>query len=108
MNKIIYIPGTLLNILLSLYLIGTNELIYVLIFFIGILINQWMLLQGVGSMMSEKQNKSMLLVLKMFVLILIFIFAMIYLEEYVLFLTISYIFQLIILVLSIKRYKEKN
>lgn len=108
MKKYLYWSLTLINFILSLYLIGTNQMIYILVFYTGVLLNQWMLVQGVRSMMSDQQNKSILLIVKMMILILIFIFAMIFMKDFVLFLTISYIFQLIILILSIKRYKDKN
>tara|TARA_B100001971_G_scaffold213155_1_gene245612 strand:- start:207421 stop:207639 length:219 start_codon:yes stop_codon:yes gene_type:complete len=70
---------------------------------VGVLANQYMLLRGVQAITGENQKKSFFLVLKFFILIAVFIFAMITMKKHLLILTFSYIFQLIILVLSIKR-----
>lgn len=108
MKKIIYVPLTTMNLSWLMYVIGTIEFINVFIFFIGMLVNHSLLLHGVQSMMSENQKKSYFLILKFFILIGVFIFAMITMPQYLLILTISYIFQLIILVLSIKSNRLKN
>lgn len=108
MNWYLYSILATCNYLTVLYVIGTNEIVNLSAFFGGILLNQIMLLRGVRATLAGEQSKSFLLVLKFFILILVFIFAVYKLDKYILFLTLSYIFQLIILVLSIKRDKEKN
>jgi hypothetical protein len=108
MNWYLYSILATCNYLTVLYVIGTNEIVNISAFFGGILLNQIMLLRGVRATLAGEQSKSFLLVLKFFILILVFIFAVYKLDKYILFLTLSYIFQLIILVLSIKRDKEKN
>lgn len=108
MNWYLYSILAILNYSTLMYVIGTSEVVNISIFFGGILLNQIMLLRGVSATFAGEQSKSFLLVLKFFILILVFIFAVYKLDKYILFLTLSYIFQLIILVLSIKRDKEKN
>lgn len=103
MNKIIYFPLAVLNFAALLYVIGTSSILLISAFFIGILLNQYMLLRGVQSITGENQKKSYFLVLKFFILIGVFVFAMFTMPKHLLILTFSYIFQLIILVLSIKR-----
>lgn len=108
MNWYLYSILAIFNYSTLIYVIGASEVINITIFFSGILFNQIMLLRGVSATLAGEQKKSFLLVLKFFILILVFIFANYKLDKYILFLTLSYIFQLIILVLSIKRDKEKN
>ena len=103
MNLKLYTPLSIINFLLLLYVIGTEFVIQVIIFFLGILLNQYMLLRGVQSILSENQKKSYFLIIKLFILILVFIFAGYTMQKHLMILTFSYIFQLIILVLSIKR-----
>jgi uncharacterized membrane protein len=108
MNLILYSILAIFNFSSLLYVIGTEHIVDISIFFAGLLVNQIMLLCGTKAVLNGEQNKSFLLVLKFFILILVFIFAVYKLDKYILFLTFSYIFQLIILVLSIKRDKENN
>ena len=108
-----YSIGTLVNIIFLLYTIGFESVIYLAIFFMCILLNQLFLIMfGIDLVGLKKINfilpTPLLGVLKLLILILAFYIGLEFMSDKIVFLVISYIFQLIILVLSTKRIVKKN
>lgn len=104
MNKSIYLVLSLINILLFNYLNAWKQLFWIQIFAVLVIMAQVMLVVGVKNLLSDQKTlfKSSLLVLKFFILILGFYIAKHNIENYLLICIGFYIFQLLILVLSIK------
>ena len=98
-----YLFGTVLNFSFALYVLKMN--MEVAILFLGFILNQIFLTMALQLMFSGEANKraSLYLVLKFMVLAGVMIYAMSKMPEKNLLITLFYIFQLIILVISIKR-----
>jgi len=107
MNKSIYIVLSVLNFLALAYFTGLEYPLQISVFYFGILINQIFLVLGVKAL-AKSQKKSFLLVVKFFVLAAVFVFAMKTMPDHLILCTLTYIFQLIILTLSIKSDSKKN
>ena len=108
-----YLIGTLINILVTGAIVGSPSLIYFLIFFVCVLMNQlFLIIFGIDLVGLEKVKfiipTPLLGVLKLLVLILGFYIGIEFMGDKIAFLVISYIFQLINLVLSTKRIVKKN
>lgn len=107
MNKGIYFVLSLSNFILLVYFVGLNNAFRLVPFSAGVLINQFFLIKGVSGMLNS-QKRSGLLVLKFLVLAGAFVYVFYALPKSLIFCVLSYIFQLIILGLSIKRENKKN
>lgn len=105
-NKSIYIVLSAISFSGFLFLVGLDSWLPAVVLFGGVILNHYLLVKGVGALVKSKP-KSAYLVLKMFVLILVFIYAMHSMPEHILLSVFAYIFQLIILALSIKRDNKK-
>lgn len=103
-HKGIYFVLTGMNFAFLLYSVKVSFLIPGLVFFGGILLNQYFLVKGVTALIKA-QKKSAFLVIKFFVLIGVFVYALNTMPDLIALCVLSYIFQLIILALSIKRDK---
>lgn len=106
-HKGTYFVLSLFNLAALIYLMGTGVINHILIFYTGILINHFLLIKGVSGMLAA-QKKSAFLIMKFFVLIGVFLYVMKVVPDALIPCVISYIFQLIILALSIKRDSKKN
>lgn len=105
--------GTLLNLSQLILLFSPKEYLAVSCFFIGILLNQYMLYLVVADLTGIKKNTTILptwfcAMAKLVVLIIAFGVALNYTSQKELILVEMYIFQLIILVISTKRVVKKN
>lgn len=105
-DKRIYSAGSLFNVGFLLYGAGSQMWTNVLIFFLGIFANQYFLIIGVKSLLAARK-KSAFLILKFFVLIFVFLYVMRTMPEKMVLCVLAYIFQLIILILSIKKENKK-
>ena len=105
-----YLIGTIFNILLSIKLIGIEHVQILSVFFMGVIINHLFLVLGSLNMFSTlaKKRAAIYFLGKFIIIVLIMVFAMRNLPENIILLTLFYIIQLIILVLSIKRNTDKN
>lgn len=108
-----YVIGTLVNYCAAIYFLGIENIERVAFFLLLLLLNQYFLfLFGVTLLRIEKLRFAIppfvLGLLKFAFLILAFLYGFKYMEKQVLFLLVYYIFQLIILVISIKRVIKKN
>lgn len=105
-----YLIGTILNLIISLKIIGIDNYKILLIFFLGVIFNHLFLILGVINMFNTQAKKRAALYFlgKFVVIVLIMVYAMQNLPKNIILLTIIYIIQLIILVLSIKRNTNKN
>ncbi|MBD66948.1 MAG: hypothetical protein CME62_17225 [Halobacteriovoraceae bacterium] len=108
-----YILASLANWCFLIIFCGTEELLTTFLFLLCIVFNQLCLAIVIADMIELAPNKTifptwLLALLKFLILIAAFIFGLFYLEKYVIFLLLSYLFQLIILVLSTKRVVKKN
>lgn len=106
-NKGIYFVLSVANLAAFLYFAGEDFYKEGLIFYAGILLNHLFLALGVSGMLKA-QKKSFLLIIKFFVLGAAFVFAMKTMPDLAGLCVLTYIFQLIILALSIKRDSKKN
>lgn len=96
---------TVLNILVSLYFLGSEYIVIVLFFFLCVMANQFMLFEGARNLLEDQGNKKKAIIFltsKLFILVFAFWCAMHYSEKYIYIFIGNYIFQLIILSLSIK------
>lgn len=100
-----YVIGTLINFSGALYFLGLENWKTLGILFLGFIANQLFLTMALLLMFSGKAKKraALYFVLKFILLAAVMVFAMSKMPENVLFITLFYIFQLIILVISIKR-----
>lgn len=101
---------TILNIAASLYFLKFQEVATVLILFTCFVANQFMLVDGAKNLIDDDGNKKraiLFLTAKFFVLIFAFWFAMRNNQEHLYIFIGNYIFQLIILGLSIKNDTTK-
>jgi len=108
-----YLAGTLINMFSALIFINPEHYVTLLIFFITVLANQYFLYITVMGMLGELKYKFKIPapvygILKFVVIIFGFYYAMGRMVNKDLFLVSIYTFQLIILVLSIKRVMKKN
>ena len=111
-----YLFGTLTNYSLATYLVGLEKWLSVLVFFVGIMANHIFLVKGIAILLDvsdgpkKSKRTAVYLVAKSMVLIAIFIYILQVMPEKIIICTLVYIFQLIILVLSIKKiaYKIKD
>ncbi len=95
-----------MNYACLVYLAGLDQALKLLPFYAGVLLNQFFLIKGVGGMLLS-QKRSGLLILKFLVLVAAFGYVFYALPKSLIFCVLSYIFQLIILALSIKRENKK-
>ncbi len=112
-NSLLYLIGTSVNFYISIKLMGEQYAQHLALFFLGIVINHLFLYKGIQRLLdiSKKSKKtSLYLVAKSIVLMGIFFYVYQTMPEKILLCTLVYIFQLIILVLSIKKvaYKIKD
>jgi hypothetical protein len=100
-----YLIGTLINYSAGLYFLKVENYILITALFFGFVCNQIFLGLGLTNMFSDKPNKrgALYFVLKFVVLAIVMIVAMNKIPGNIALITGFYIFQLIILVLSIKR-----
>lgn len=108
-----WLPLTVLNISQIYFLFSTPDYPVMVLFFLGIIFNQYLLFIVVGDLTGVYPNVSLMPTwfcasLKLLALLTAFGFAMSYTQDNELILLEIYIFQLIILVLSIKRVVKKN
>jgi hypothetical protein len=100
-----YVLGTLINYSAGLYFLKIENYIIITVLFIGFISNQLFLALGLGNMFSDKPEKraTLYFILKFLILVIVMIVAMSKMPQNIALITGFYIFQLIILVLSIKR-----
>jgi hypothetical protein len=100
-----YLIGTLINYTLALYFLGFDNYIITTSLFLGFIFNQIFLTLGLLEMFSDKPKKrsAIYFLLKFILLAIVMVVAMLKMPENIAIITGFYIFQLIILVLSIKR-----
>lgn len=100
-----YLFGTILNVLIAIALFKIKDYSVLSILLIGIILNQWMLIMGLFTMLSDKPSfkSAIYFLMKFIILVSTIIYAMQKMPNNIVFITVFYIFQLIILVLSIKR-----
>ncbi|MAX67926.1 MAG: hypothetical protein QF441_15180 [Bacteriovoracaceae bacterium] len=108
-----YVFGTMLNILWAIIFLGFEKTPFLLAFILMILLNQYFLAIIVSDMTGIEKNTSLIPTwmcgaLKLLVLVVAFYFGIRLYPASTLFLVGIYIFQLIILVISIKRIVKKN
>ncbi len=108
-----YLIGTILNVLQSLYFFAAKDYPVLVLFYVTVLVNQYFLVIFAADFLGVEENKTMLPtsiygILKLVVIIFGFYYAMSNTENMEVFLVLTYIFQLIILVLSTKRVVKKN
>lgn len=106
-NKSTYLILSVCNFGVFLVVAGLHNALPVTILFAGILINHYLLISGVKAMVKS-EKKSAFLVLKFFVIIPVFLYAMSAMPDHVALCAAVFTFQLIILTLSIKRDNKKN
>lgn len=112
-NRKKYLIGTSLNIILISQVFTNPNILVGLVFLMCVIVNQFLLAIVVSDLTGVDKNYSIMPtwlagILKLLVLLCGFYYAMSSTVEKELFLVLIYIFQLIILVLSIKRVVEKN
>ena len=108
-----YVIGTILNISIVYYSFGLEKFALGLFFLTCVIMNQLMLGILAADITGIEKNTtkiptSLLGALKLLILIFAFYYAMSNTQNMAIFLVIIYIFQLINLVLSIKRVIKKN
>lgn len=109
-----YLMGTFLNLLFLLKIFELNNFdLHVALFFLALIgLSQICLILFGGAMIGYETPKffspTLFGILKFILVIVAFYFALKKAESLILFLVLSYIFQLIILVISIKRVVKKN
>lgn len=109
-NIPIFLILTVLNISASVYFLKYQYIDTVLILFICFVLNQFMLVDGARNLLDDEGNKKrsiIFLTLKFFILIFAFWYAMQKTGDYIYIFIGNYIFQLIILGLSIKNDTKK-
>lgn len=109
-NFIPYTILTLINIAACLYFLDFKYLVTVAVLFVCFVINQYMLVDGLKNLIDDEGNKKrsiIFLVLKLFILIFAFWYAMQNNEDSIYIFVGNYIFQLIILGLSITSDTKK-
>ncbi len=109
-NLLIYIFGTCINILMFNYWVRDINLMTG--FVLCVVINHWLLIQFGSNLLGLTNESSKFSavagIIKFFVLILAFVYVVQNSSENIVFIVGSYIFQLIILVISIKTIVEKT
>lgn len=108
-----YLIFTLLNFLALFGALGQSKFLYILFFFLVLFLNQLFLIEGFAPFFEKikkikKIKVFILLVSKLIIHFSIFYYIATYERDVVLFYLGSYTFQLIILVISIKRLQSIN
>lgn len=109
-NVYLFIFLTLLNMGVGLYLTDYQVVIDLIVVFVCFVLNQFMLVDGALHLIRDDGNKKRALIFlpsKIFILIFAFWYAMQNSEKYLYIFIGNYIFQLIILGLSIKNDTKK-
>ena len=107
-----YIILTTINLLAANLVLGSTNLVPMIILFIGIIANQLLLLIGVKKLTTASSETSsfkifLIFIAKFAVLVFTMIYALHMLNNKAFYCLLFYIFQLIILVISIKRIPKK-
>ena len=107
-----YAIGTMLNIIGIIVVFNFVEFPVLMVFLSGVLLNHYLMALVVADLTGIEKNTSLVPtwlcgMLKLLILFGVFTFGMVYTENRELFLVFIYIFQLIILALSIKRVVKK-
>ncbi len=107
-----YTIFSLINICFLIYFFGLHQLANIFSFYICLILNQYFLIIGLADLLEISKNSVfpswLSLMLKLLILIFAFWWGMKKLPGSIVFLIGSYIFQLIILVISTKRIVKKN
>ena len=108
----LYLVLTIINILCANYIIGSSNVVPILTLFVGFVLNQLLLLYGVKKLTTPSLPSSsikilIIFVLKFSVLVATMIYALHSIPGQGAYCLLFYIFQLIILVISIKRIPKK-
>jgi hypothetical protein len=107
-----FIALTLANYGFACYLVGVEYSFHLSVLFIGFFVNQVFLLLGVNNILNSGEKKRtkrtmFMFVGKFFVLVGVIVYALQNMNEKALYSLLFYIFQLIILIISIKRIPKK-
>jgi len=108
-----YVLGTILNFGSLFFALGVKNIDVLLVFMLCILLNQlFLLIFGIKLLNIEKFDffipTPLLIIFKLLLLGIAFYYGYIKVKNMIIFLVISYIFQLIILTISTKRIVKKN
>jgi hypothetical protein len=110
-NILLYSLLTLINLATCFYFVGFGNTGTIIILFVMFILNHYLLVDGAIALLDDNGNKIKGLIYllgKFFVLIFAFWFAMRNANDFIYIFIASYIFQLIILSISIKSDTKKN